>query len=1485
MHHLGGEIYLLRFGFGLTFSLLLAVALSVAHQTPNMASTAPDGFAPAISAGTGDHIFRTLSRTFSTQPPERSNRYGHDGDGPISKASDWQLMPQVREMCETDPTPGRALGVTWTNLTVKGTSAGAVVQENVLSQYNFVQQVKESRGPKKLKTIINNSSGCVKPGEMLLVLGRPGSGCTSLLKMLANRRKGYAEVSGEVHYGSMDHKEAEKYRGQIVMNTEEEVFFPSLTVGKTMDFATRLKVPRTLPKNVENQEDFRLRFKQYLLESMSIPHTEHTKVGNEFVRGVSGGERKRVSIIETLATRGSVFCWDNSTRGLDASTALEYTRALRAMTDELQLTTIVTLYQAGNGIFDLFDKVLVLDEGEQVYYGPRAEARPFMESQGFFCDDAANVADFLTGVTVPTERKIISGFESRFPRNAVELRNAYENSEIRPRMEWELQFPASEEANVLTGAFRGTVQMEKAKQLTKSSPLTVSFLEQVKTCVTRQYQILWGDKATFIIKQAATIVQALIGGSLFYNAPADSNGLFIKGGSLFLALLYHSLLAMSEVTDSFAGRPVLAKHKAFAFYNPAAFCFAQIAADVPILFVQVTVFDIILYFMTGLRMDAAAFFTYWFVTYVTTFSMTAFFRMCGAAFPNFDAASKVSGFAINALITFIGYQQPKPDMHPWFVWIYWINPLAYGFEALMGNEFHNQVIPCVNNNLIPNFLPQYADTTHQACSGVRGAAPYATSVSGDDYLASLSYSASHIWRNVGILFAWWALFVIVTIYFTLRWDSAVEAGANTVVPREYRNEVALAQTGDEEAQSEKVPQGLNSTSESTLTDGGADVNNTTERSTAPSEKRASSSDLVNQQLVRNTSVFTWRNLTYTVKTPDGDRVLLDNVHGYVKPGMLGALMGSSGAGKTTLLDVLAQRKTDGTIHGEIMVDGRPLPVSFQRSAGYCEQLDVHEPYATVREALEFSALLRQSRETPRTEKLAYVDTIIDLLELRDLEHTLIGRVGAGLSVEQRKRVTIGVELVAKPSILIFLDEPTSGLDGQAAFSTVQFLRKLADVGQAVLVTIHQPSAQLFAEFDTLLLLARGGKTVYFGDIGDNAQTIKDYFGRYGCPCPDSSNPAEHMIDVVQGSLGKGKDWNKIWLESPESAQKMQELDTIISDAASKPPGTTDDGHEFATPMSEQLKLVSKRMNISLYRNIDYVNNKFALHIGAALFNGFTFWMIGDSVSKQQEVLFAVFNFIFVAPGVIAQLQPLFIERRDIYETREKKSKMYHWFPFVTGLVVSEIPYLVVCGVLYFVCFYYTVGFPTASNKAGATFFVMLVYEFIYTGIGQFVAAPAPNAVFASLINPLLIGTLVSFCGVLVPYAQITAFWRYWMYYLNPFNYLMGALLVFVDFDKPIRCKESEFAIFNPPDGQTCAAYLAPYLAGPGSRNNLTNPDATSGCRVCEYTRGSDYLYTVNLKDYYYGWRDAAICVLFALSSYALVYALMKIRTKASKKAE
>lgn len=545
---------------------------------------------------------------------------GTPKDNSQPKVNDWSMMSKLQEDHDRNLAAGfkkQELGVTWQDLSVQVTNAEAAVNETVLSQFNIPTKIKEGRRKLPLQTILNKSHGCVKPGEMLLVLGRPGAGCTTLLKMLANRRGGYKSVEGDVRFGSMTAKEAKPFRGQIVMNTEEEIFFPTLTVGQTMDFATRLKVPFHLPEGMTASE-YQQASKNFLLESVGISHTADTKVGNEYVRGVSGGERKRVSIIECMATRGSVFCWDQSTRGLDASTALEWTKAIRAMTDTLNLSTIVTLYQAGNGIYDLFDKVLVLDEGEQIFYGPREQARPFMEEAGFVCREGSNIADYLTGVTVPTERRIRAGFENRFPRNAEALRTEYEKSPIYTKMITEYSYPDSELARERTEEFKQGVAFETSKNLPKNSPFTVGFVDQVKICVQRQYQILWGDKATFIIKQLATLAQALIAGSLFYDAPDNSAGLFVKSGALFFSLLYNTLLAMSEVIESFSGRPVLIKHKSFAYFHPAAFCLAQIAADIPVLLFQISMFGIVIYFMVGLSMSAGAFFTYWIIVFTTT---------------------------------------------------------------------------------------------------------------------------------------------------------------------------------------------------------------------------------------------------------------------------------------------------------------------------------------------------------------------------------------------------------------------------------------------------------------------------------------------------------------------------------------------------------------------------------------------------------------------------------------------------------------------------------------------------------------------------------------------------------------------------------------------------------------------------------------------------------------------------------------------------
>jgi ABC-type multidrug transport system ATPase subunit len=294
--------------------------------------------------------------------------------------------------------------------------------------------------------------------------------------------------------------------------------------------------------------------------------------------------------------------------------------------------------------------------------------------------------------------------------------------------------------------------------------------------------------------------------------------------------------------------------------------------------------------------------------------------------------------------------------------------------------------------------------------------------------------------------------------------------------------------------------------------------------------------------------FTWEDLTYDVQVPGGQRRLLNNIYGYVKPGTLTALMGSSGAGKTTLLDVLANRKTTGVIGGKVKVAGRPPGADFQRGTAYCEQQDVHEWTATVREAFRFSAYLRQPADVSVEEKNSYVEEVIQLLELEDLADAMIGFPGFGLGVEARKRVTIGVELSAKPQLLLFLDEPTSGLDGQSAYNVVRFLRKLASAGQAILCTIHQPNALLFENFDRLLLLKKGGRCVYFGGIGKDSQIIRDYFARNGAICPVEANPAEFMLEAIGGGaqrqMGGDKDWADRWLESEEHQENKREIQIL-----------------------------------------------------------------------------------------------------------------------------------------------------------------------------------------------------------------------------------------------------------------------------------------------------------------------------------------------------
>ncbi|TIA05865.1 ABC drug exporter AtrF [Aureobasidium pullulans] len=1410
---------------------------------------------------TEEDFFRTLSRRRTSQTSglnRAPTQEDEDDREEIDRLMSRMFGKSRQEHSEEEQT--RHVGVIFKNLTVKGVGLGAALQPTVGDIFlGLPRKIKNlvSRGPKKAagkpqeRTILSDFSGTIKPGEMLLVLGRPGSGCTTLLKTLANQRAGYTSIDGEVTYGGTPAEEmGKKYKGEVLFIPDEDLHYATITVKNTLSFALKTKTPGKESRlEGESRGAYVKEFLRIVTKLFWIEHTLGTKVGNEYIRGVSGGEKKRVTIAEAMVTRASAQCWDNSTKGLDASTALEYVQSLRSLTNMARISTAVALYQAGESLYDCFDKVVLLHEGKCCYFGHTEDAVEYFKELGFVQPDRWTSADFITSVTDEHERHVKEGWEDKIPRSGEDFDRIFQQSEQKKRNLKEIEEFEGETQKL------AEARHEAQTKATKKKNFEVSFPKQVMACTQRQFLVMVGDKQATVGKWGGIGFQALIVGSLFYNQPKTVLGAFPRGGVMFFSLLFNALLALAELTAVFQSRPILLKHKSYQFYRPSAFAIAQTVVDIPLVFVQVFIFDIVVYFMSGLQRTASQFFISLMFLWIVTMTMYALFRAVGSLVASLDVATRITGPVIQILVVYTGYLIPPRKMHPWFAWLRWVNPVQYGFEGLMANEFYNLELQCVPPYLVP---PNAPSAEYQSCA-LQGSTPGSPVVNGADYIqTAFTYSRSHLWRNFGFICAFFLFFVALTAI-----------GMELQKPNKGGGEVTVFKRGQVPRSVEKdVETGGRASDEESGEANSGQVDATPNNDEA---RKESDSDDTVAAIGKNETIFTWQNVNYTIPYEGGERTLLQDVSGFVRPGKLTALMGASGAGKTTLLNTLAQRINFGVVSGDFLVDGKPLPRSFQRATGFAEQSDVHEPTATVREALRFSAKLRQPKEVSLDEKYDYCEKVIDLLEMRDIAGATIGKVGEGLNPEQRKRLTIAVELASKPELLMFLDEPTSGLDSGAAFNIVRFLRKLADAGQAILCTIHQPSSVLFEEFDELLLLKSGGRTVYHGELGDGSKNLITYLEKNGeQECPADANPAEWMLEAIGAGNPdyNGPDFGDLWEKSKEKEQQQQEIKSMIQERRKASDGAkTDDDREYAMPLGTQINTVVKRSFIAYWRSPQYVVGKFMLHIFTALFNGFTFWNLGNSQIDMQSRLFSIFMTLTISPPLIQQLQPRFLNFRDLYQSREANSKIYSWVAFVIGAIVVEIPYSLVAGTIYWCAWYFPPGFPRGTYRAASVWLFIMSFELFYIGFGQAIASFAANELLASLLVPMFFLFVVSFCGVVVPYVALPTFWKAWMYWLSPFKYLLEGLLALVTHGLPIECDSQELASFPAPPGQTCDAYAGPYAQQSGG---YVITQANGLCGYCQYRDGDAFAASFNVY-WTYVWRDYGIFWAYIIFNLAVVF--------------
>jgi len=293
-----------------------------------------------------------------------------------------------------------------------------------------------------------------------------------------------------------------------------------------------------------------------------------------------------------------------------------------------------------------------------------------------------------------------------------------------------------------------------------------------------------------------------------------------------------------------------------------------------------------------------------------------------------------------------------------------------------------------------------------------------------------------------------------------------------------------------------------------------------------------------------------------LQLPGGKRVL-HGVTGEFRAGRMCAIMGPSGAGKTTFMNTLCGKASYGRTTGSISVNGHLADVSeFRSVTGFVPQDDIVHQDLTVREQIEFSARLRNSADTAPQATQAVVDDVLNVMQVDHIQDEIVGSVERrGISGGQRKRVSIGLELAAQPTVL-FLDEPTSGLDATSSLAVALSLKKMCELGMTSIMVIHQPRYSLFTLFDDVLLLGKGGQTVYLGpSLG-----AKPYFESLGFTMPSDENPADWFMDVISGEVPNAKvpgfkpdmlfEWWRKRAPAPAGGAELA--------AAGRPPSCADD---------------------------------------------------------------------------------------------------------------------------------------------------------------------------------------------------------------------------------------------------------------------------------------------------------------------------------------
>ncbi|KAI3454015.1 hypothetical protein Pfo_010678 [Paulownia fortunei] len=1171
-----------------------------------------------------------------------------------------------------------------------------------------------------------------KPFTILKDVSPPSSGKTTLLLALAGKLDPTLKTSGRVTYNGHGMEEFVPQRTAAYIS-QHDLHIGEMTVRETLAFSARCQgvgsryemlaelSRREKAANIKPDPDVDIYMKaaategdeanvvtDYILKVLGLDICADTLVGDEMIRGISGGQKKRVTTGEMLVGPAKALFMDEISTGLDSSTTYQIVNMLRQYVLIMKGTAFISLLQPAPETYDLFDDIVLLSDGQIIYQGPRENVLDFFESMGFKCPARKGVADFLQEVTSKKDQQQYWAHKDEPYRfiSVSEFAEAFQSFVLGRRVGDELATPFDKSKShpaALTTQKYGIGEKELLKACTDRELLFMkrnSFVYFFKIFQASIYKL----ELMFIYYLT---VMSLIAMTLFlrtkmHKDTVEDGGIYT--GALFFTVIMVMFNGMSELPMTIYKLPVFYKQRDMFFFPPWAYAIPSWILKIPVTFLEVAIWTFLTYYVIGFDPNVGRLMKQCLLLLLVHQSASALFRFVGAAGRNMIIANTFGLISLLLLFALGGFVLARDNVKKWWLWGYWSSPLMYAQNAILVNEFTGHSWSRLENG---------------TKLGVR-------------VMESRGFFPQAYWYWIGVGASFGFIWIFNILYLL----------SLTYLDPFQKPQAVLPEETEDDSQK------------------GVSVS----RVSAQDAIEANENRKRGMILPFEPHSLTFDDIRYSVDMPQEMKAqgatedkleLLKGVSGAFRPGVLTALIGVSGAGKTTLMDVLAGRKTGGYIDGNITISGYPKnQATFARISGYCEQNDIHSPNVTVYESLVYSAWLRLPPEVDAETRKMFIEEVMELVELNSLRGALVGLPGVnGLSTEQRKRLTIAVELVSNPSI-IFMDEPTSGLDARAAAIVMRTVRNTVNTGRTVVCTIHQPSIDIFEAFDELFLMKRGGQEIYVGPLGRHSSHLIKYFeGIEGvAKIKDGYNPATWMRNKA-----------------------------LIKELSVPRPGTKD--LFFPTQYSQsfltQCIACLWKQNWSYWRNTPYTAVRFLSTTFVALIFGTIFWDLGSKWNTQQDLfnamgsMYAAINFLGFQYG--STVQPVVAIERTVFY-RERAAGMYSALPYAFSQFLIEIPYVFIQSIVYGLIVYSMMGFDWNAEKF-FWFVYFLFFSLLYFVLyGMMTVAVTPNHNVAAIISSFFYAIWNLFSGFIVPRPRIPVWWR-WYYWVTPVAYTLYGFIV------------------------------------------------------------------------------------------------------------